>query len=49
MINLCRARYSVAGRNIPIGGYLSMYILLPLSTRLVIYGEKVITYLEDVG
>ena len=46
MVNLCKARYSVAGENIVIYGYLFVYILL---IKFIRYGEKVITYLDDVG
>ena len=49
MVNPYRARYSVADENIVMCGYLSVYMLLPLSTGLIMCGERVITYLEDVG
>lgn len=47
MENLYRARYSVNGENIAIYGYLSIYILLLLSTRLIICSERVIKYLDE--
>lgn len=45
---LCKARYSMAGKNLAMCGYLSVYILLLLSTRLIMYSEKVITYFDNI-
>lgn len=36
-------------KNIAMYGYLSIYVLLPLLTKLTICSEKVITYLDDMG
>lgn len=47
-MNLCKARYNVASENIAMYDYLFVYILLLLSTRLIMCGERMITYLEDI-
>lgn len=48
MVNLYRARYSMAGENISMYGYLLVWILVPLLIKFIKYGEKVITYLDYI-
>ena len=48
-MNLYKARYSVASKNILTYGYLAMYMLLPLLFKFIRYDERVITYFDNVG
>lgn len=44
-----KVRYSVIVENIAIYDDLSVYILLSLSIKFIRYGERAITYLDDLG